>query len=61
MIYWDIDAFRSFAPHKVYAHTNRSTSQWNDKRDVSEDGDGIPSPYAVLPHRIKSQQCSQAL
>jgi hypothetical protein len=61
MIDWDIDAFRSFAPQKVYVNKNRSGIQRKEKRNVSEDGDGIPSPYAVPPHRTKSQQCSQVL
>jgi hypothetical protein len=29
------------AIHKVYAHITHMASQWNDKVELSEDGDGI--------------------
>jgi hypothetical protein len=59
IIYWDIHAFRSVAPHKVDPHNDCSARRWNGKGEFSEDADGI---VAFIPQqRMKRQQYSQGL
>jgi hypothetical protein len=59
IIYWDIDVPRSPGPHKVCEHNGHPGSQYNSKKDFSEDTDGI---VASLPWQLmKTQWHSQAL
>jgi hypothetical protein len=59
IICWDIQRFRSLAPHKVDPHNDRSVCQWNGKGEFSENADSIVA--SILQQRIKRKQSSHGL